>query len=326
MISVQPPQPVDACRRTIIVAVNPVAGSTETAASAAQLESRLVSLGYDVQVRSDLGEILALADDCREGLRCVVAAGGDGTVGLLANRLPESTTLAILPQGTENLMAKYLQVPFQPDRVAAMIHDGWMVRLDAGRANGQLFLVMASCGFDAEVVRQVHRSRRGHIRHWAYAKPIVEAIRTYRYPTLTVRCDNGNEVVRVKWAFVFNAPRYAMGLPIAQDADPADGLLDLCGFRGGNLLNGLMYLAGVVTRTHRRWRDTLLARAGRITVESDEPVPFQLDGDPGGFLPLEIEVVPRRLRIIAPESWVRGHCKDWPAKAERCQPTGQLTP
>ncbi len=291
-------------RSEVIVAVNPNAGATETAIAAAGLARRLEQLGYSVVVRSDLDEIVEDARARLDSLRCVVAAGGDGTVSLLANRLPESTPLAILPQGTENLLAKFLRMPFRVDEVAKVIDEGLETRLDAGRANQQLFLVMASCGFDAEVVHQVHQSRRGNIRHWAYARPIVNSIRKYRYPTLTVYCDDVVDPIRLKWVFCFNAPRYAMGLPIAEEADAMDGRLDLCGFRGGNLWNGLVYLAGVVTRQHRRWRDTVMSQAKRIRIESSEPVPFQIDGDPGGYLPLDIEVVPGRLRLIVPRAWV----------------------
>jgi diacylglycerol kinase (ATP) len=37
-----------------------------------------------------------------------------------------------------------------------------------------------------------------------------------------------------------------------------------------------------------------------VRIESDVPVPYQLDGDPGGYLPLEIEVLPNRLTLIVP--------------------------
>ncbi len=297
----------DASRRDVIIAVNPNAGSTATGRAADVLAQCLTGQDYRVCIQTDLDEIDALVQKRMEQLRCVVAAGGDGTIGLLANRLPAATPFAVLPQGTENLLAKFLQMPFSPEEVAKIIDAGISVRLDAGRANDQLFLVMASCGFDAEVVHQVHQTRKGQIRHWAYAKPIINSIRKYRYPTLSIRCDDDSDPIRVKWAFVFNAPRYAMGLPIVSGADALDGKLDLCGFRGGNLINGLMYLVGIVTRQHRRWRDTVIRKVSRIRIEADEPVPFQIDGDPGGYLPLDIHVVPQRLKIIVPQAWAQNH-------------------
>ncbi|MGI9519934.1 MAG: diacylglycerol/lipid kinase family protein [Pirellulaceae bacterium] len=291
-------------RRAIIIAVNPNAGSSSTRRAADQLADELVARDFQVGIESDMDVIHEMAHT-RPDLRTVVAAGGDGTIALLANRLPRSTTFSILPQGTENLLAKHLRMPFDPPGVARVIDEGISACLDTGRANGQLFLVMASCGFDAEVVHQVHKIRKGNIRHWAYAKPIINSIRKYRYPTLSIYCDDESKPIRAKWAFVFNAPRYAMGLPIADQASALDGQLDLCAFRGGNLANGLLYLAGIIMRRHRRWKDTNVARVTRIRIEAEEEVPYQLDGDPGGHLPLELEVVPQRLNIFVPQVWAR---------------------
>jgi diacylglycerol kinase family enzyme len=309
-------------RRQIFIAVNPHAGARATRLVAEKLADQLASRGYVAEIQSDLQELIRSVQACPQ-LRCVVAAGGDGTIGLLANHLPADTPFSILPQGTENLLAKHLLIPFGASEVAGMIDDGIFVRLDAGRANGTLFLVMASCGFDAEVVRLVHKAREGNISHWTYAKPILNSIRKYKYPTLSIYCDDQPKPIRAKWSFVFNAPRYAMGLPIADQADAMDGSLDLCAFRGGNLANGLLYLLGIVLRRHRRWKDTKIAVARKIRIESEEPVPYQIDGDPGGFLPLEIEVVPQRLLINVPELWARRHHVPLPPPAtESCAGLG----
>ena len=240
----------------------------------------------------------------RESLRAVVAAGGDGTVSLLANELPLETPLAILPLGTENLLAKFLELKADPVFIAGLIDSGQTVRLDAGRANGKLFLVMASCGFDADVVKRLHSNRKGHIRHWSYAKPIIDAISQYRYPTIRILVDEVPIRLAGKWAFVFNVPRYAMNLPIVEDANALDGRLDLCVFRGGNLIRGLYYLVAILMRQHRGWRETRFQRFKRVRIESDEPVPYQLDGDPGGELPVEIVVQPKFLRVVVSKAWI----------------------
>ena len=290
-------QILDTQKRDVVVAVNPNAGASATEGAAEKLRNLLENRGFRVIVESDLQQLEKITSKPQR-LRCVVAAGGDGTIALLANRLAPETVFAILPQGTENLLAKHLEIPSSPEGVAGLIDTGRYVAMDAGRANGHLFLVMASCGFDAEVVHQLHKSRRGHIRYWAYAKPIFDAIRKYRYPMISVTCDEHKKIIRGKWAFVFNVPRYAMNLRIAERADETDGLLDLCTFKSGNLFKGLVYLFGVLTRQHHRWSSIQLVQAKKIRLESSKPVPYQLDGDPGGHLPLDIEVMPKRLRVL----------------------------
>jgi diacylglycerol kinase (ATP) len=291
-------------RRVVVISVNPNAGSGERAAMAARIETELKARGYEVISHSNIDEIVHAVSRARADrrLRAVVAAGGDGTVSFLINRLPEDTPIAILPMGTENLLAKFLGYDGSVNTTADAIERGIVAWADVGKANGKRFTVMASCGFDADVVQRVHNGRAGHIRHWSYALPIIRAIRHYRYPELRITLNDQIETVVSRWAFVFNFPCYAMGLPICPDATGWDGELDLCTFRQGNLYNGLVYLAGIIFRRHRTFQDARFQEFTRLRIESDGEVPFQIDGDPGGNLPLEITVEPRSLPLLVPTS------------------------
>jgi diacylglycerol kinase family enzyme len=61
-------------------------------------------------------------------------------------------------------------------------------------------------------------------------------------------------------------------------------------------------LIGVYTQRQTRLSDCIIAQATHIQIDADQPVLYQLDGDPGGCLPLTIEVLPRRMTVIvAPE-------------------------
>ncbi len=315
----------------VIIAVNPRSGSGRGGEAVNSLTGFLRSAGLKVLVLSEIDEIIrqALQRQAAGELRAVVAAGGDGTVGLLANRLPPDTPLAILPLGTENLLAKYLGIaPGGRDTAAAILlnKSSW---LDVGQANGRLFLIMASIGFDAEVVHRMHRQRTGNIRRSSYFRPIWDAISNYRYPPLKILADG--EVLRPAptWAFVFNVPRYAMNLQIVPEANATDGLLDLRTFRKGNLFHGLRYLGSVVLRLHRWLQDATYRQARKIEIDSDEPVPLQLDGDPAGNTPVTIEILPGRLRILAPPAFQAqaGQQKSEPSPGfGGAQPTGENAP
>ena len=91
-----------------------------------------------------------------------------------------------------------------------------------------------------------------------------------------------------------------MNLPIAAEANPEDGVLDLCTFRGGSLFRGLFYLASVLLRRHKNWTNSQAFNFKKLTMESDQEVPYQLDGDPGGTLPLTVEVVKGGVTLIVP--------------------------
>ena len=228
--------------------------------------------------------------------------------------------LAVLPAGNENLLARYFGLGPTPEECCRTVVGGAMVRRDAGRADSRIFLLMAGCGFDAEVVHTLHLQRTGHVTSASYFNPIMASIRYYDYPELRVYWNEGGDADAgaasdpeparppgrrisrgVRWLFAFNLPCYGAGLQIAPEADGSDGLLDVCTFRHGGLWRGLYYTAAVLTGTHRRLSDFAQRRTARFRVASDFKVPYQLDGDPGGFLPVEIEVLPNRLTLIVPQ-------------------------
>ena len=309
--------------RHVLVLFNPQAGGRSGLPAVDCLAAELRHAGLPVSIFDDAHRFTAAAASCwasRE-LRAVVAAGGDGTVALVANHIEPETPVAVLPLGTENLLAKHFRISTDPLRVCRMVCRGTATRIDAGRAGDRLFLLMLGCGFDAEVVRRVHGRRQGNIHHFSYAKPILDSIRSYPYPEIRVYCEAQSDVdlapdrglpsiratdpqleIAARWVFVVNLPRYALGLQLVPDASGSDGLLDVCAFKKGSFLSGLHYLGHVLRGTHASSGECTIARARRLRLESEEPVPYQLDGDPGGLLPVDIEVLPNRLTLLTDES------------------------
>jgi diacylglycerol kinase (ATP) len=300
----------DSEQHTVIIVENPQAGAAGGVELVDRLEQQLAGLGLAVERASDPEIIRRRLVDSDSGSTeagsqrpaCVVCCGGDGTVAMVANWASPTTPLAVLPLGTENLLAKQLGFDRNIDRLCQRIAGGHTRSLDAGEANGRLFLVVASVGFDAEVVRLVAARRTGNIHHSTWVRPILQALGSYRYPEIQLTTDTNPRPIRTRWAFVFNLPRYALGLRFVAEGDSTDGRLDLCCFRGGRWWSGLRYLAGVMAGWHRSWRDTHIEQATRITITAAEPVPYQIDGDPGGELPLEIRVLPGRLRFVTDPS------------------------
>ena len=302
---------------SIVISVNPNSGSADRTSLVDDIRGRLVDTNFEVDVLTDVTQVVKRAGELSKSrkLRTVVSAGGDGTVSLLANRLPQGIPLTILPLGTENLLARHLGMSADAGRFVEVITNGRYQKMDAGSANGKLFLVMAGCGFDAHVVEKLHQNRKGHISYWSWFRPVLSTLRRYRYPELQISVERypderGGEDqpetteiltnTSARWAFIFNAPRYAMNLPLLPEADPYDGALDLCSFRYGGLLRGAVYLAAVLLRKHRQWCETEFCKFRKLTISSNARVPFQLDGDPGGELPVTIEVLPDYLTLLVP--------------------------
>jgi diacylglycerol kinase (ATP) len=283
----------------VAILANPRAGAEHSQRRVETFARRLRALGLSPVVcwhRRELSEAVASGGDA---LRCVVAAGGDGTLLEVLNRAP-GVPVALLPLGTENLVAGYCGLARSPGALAEIVARGRPRRIDVARADERTFCLMAGAGFDAAVVHRAHRRRRGHITRLSYGLPIVQELQDYCYPIIGVEVIETGEVLRGAMVFVFNVPRYGLGLPIAAGASPDDGLLDLFVFERPGLFALARYLLAIVRGRHLALPDVRHRRAKGFRLSSSGRVPLQTDGDPAGWLPATVEVLPRKLTLLVP--------------------------
>lgn len=287
--------------RDLLVFTSPKAGSGVGRGRVTALIEVLRSRGLQVTETSDIAALCRVTGgDSPSRPDMVIAAGGDGTLSLVVQKTPEGTVIAPMPMGTENLVAKQFGISSKTGPMIDTLMRGETVAIDAGVANGRLFLVMVTCGFDAEVVRAMHLTRRGHISRLSYLGPTLRAIRRYRFPELTVAIQGEESPVVCRWAMAFNLPRYAASLAIEPEAVGDDGRLDLCAFQNGSVLGGFRYLAGIVLKRHSQWPDVIRRSFTNCEVSAPVPVAYQIDGDYGGKLPVKIGVLPGRVRLRLP--------------------------
>lgn len=293
------PQTLPPTARRVVILANPRAGSSKSHRLVEDLVRALRCHGLMPALCWQLEELTEIAESPqREEVRCVVAAGGDGTLLEVVNRAP-GLPAALLPLGNENLVAKHFGLERSGSRLAELIAAGHVRRIDLGRANGRLFCLLASAGFDAEVVRRVHDRRRGHIDRFSYVVPFLQAYQGYRFPAIDVEVLETGERLRGALVFVFNLPEYGLRLPIATDAKPDDGCLNLCVCQRPGRASLLRYLAAVAAGRHRVLPDFQTRLVRRIRLSAAGTVPAQTDGDPAGWLPLAVEVVPQALSLVA---------------------------
>jgi diacylglycerol kinase family enzyme len=307
-------------RNLVVIALNRTAGSGRGRERVEILQRALVERGYEVAIEPRLAAALESANAFHQAgrLHALVAAGGDGTVNAAANGTPPGLPLAVLPMGTENLLARFIRMPRDGESAARVIAARRTIDLDCGCVTypgrdepPQLCLITLGVGFDAEVVRRLAAVRRGNIGHLSYARPIWQAVRRYEFPQLNVTSApapiegaNGPAPLveyHCRWCFVQNVPAYGGGLNFTPLATGTDGLLDLCLFERAGVLRGLRYLWKVVRGKHRGLPECAIGQARSVRVESPAAdVPVQIDGDPGGVLPISVEVVPARAKFIVP--------------------------
>ncbi|MEZ6056321.1 MAG: diacylglycerol kinase family protein [Planctomycetaceae bacterium] len=232
----------------------------------------------------------------------IVAAGGDGTVLDLLNRHP-SIPVAVLPLGTENLLARHLGIPRRDGEfVARMIADGLITKIDLGQVNGGRFATVASCGFDAEVIHRLYQSRSGNIRHWHYVRPVLASLWNFPFPELRVTIDDSTEPVTGGMVVVANLPDYAFRLPLVPTAIGNDGLLDVRVFPHRSAWGFVRDFLRVCLRRHEWLPQVSRFRAKRIRIEATGPFPVQADGDSVAVTPVTIEVLPLAARLFVPQT------------------------
>ncbi|MCA9015794.1 MAG: YegS/Rv2252/BmrU family lipid kinase, partial [Planctomycetaceae bacterium] len=280
---------------------NPISGTGNRASLLMDLITQLKQKGLRPRLfsnRDRMQKILS-ARSAEDQPVCVVAAGGDGTVQDVVNRYPDHK-IAILPLGTENLLARYFGIKKSGQFVAEMIAGGCTREIDLCELNQRKFVLMASIGFDAAVVETLTLNRTGNISHLSYLKPIWNTLCAYPFEPLQITTDNGAQEITAYHAIVVNIPAYGLNLNFAPTANDHDGMLDLILLRKKGIWSMLKYVFRIIRGTHLDVRSVQKLQAKQIRIQSARAVPIQTDGDASGSTPAEIKVIPAAARFIVP--------------------------
>jgi len=219
----------------------------------------------------------------QSGARCLIAVGGDGAVhevanGLLAARA--STALGVVPIGTGNDFAKLTGVyRHSVEGAVSRLVTATTVRFDAGKVLGEFFVNTLGFGFGPAVV-QTRSAMPGLKGFLSYLVPVLRTFATFRPPLLEVRADGYEERGNMMMVEVCNGTTAGGSYRFAPDADPRDGMLDVCIIRKIGLLRFLAALPRVMRGTHEGMKEVTLVRTGALVIRSPEaPLVLHLDGE-----------------------------------------------
>ncbi|PQO40997.1 hypothetical protein C5Y97_05335 [Blastopirellula marina] len=285
--------------------INRIAGGSDKSHQHAQLRALLAKLGVEMREINSPEQLLTQwRDDSLARPDFIVSVGGDGTAAMIAGLTGGQVPIAIYPAGTENILAKYLRIPTDFDAFATMLTQRQVHHFDAGKCDERTFMLMLSAGFEAEVVHQVHGQRQGHLSKFHYVLPTFGLMRSYRYPKIELDIDleDGTRTQTIGyWAFVFNFPRYALGLELAPNARPDDGLLDVCVLTQKGFWATNSYICSLLSGSLSGRSDVAYFRARSLKIHCAEgALPLQTDGDPAGFTDVTVSVQPGYLPLIVP--------------------------
>jgi diacylglycerol kinase family enzyme len=293
----------------ILVAANPYSGAGANRRRVDVLAAAVRAAGGIPRIVWDAAERAAAFADAAamRGCRAVLVAGGDGTVAEVVNELPPGVPLGVLPLGNENLLARAFGFDGDPDRLARAARDGGTRSIDLGRAQAagrrRLFALMLGVGFDAAVVHRVAawRGARGplrRVRRTSYLAPLASSLAGYAHTR--VRLSAGTASIEGAHCVIANVPAYALDLRLTPTAVPDDGELDWLVLERRGRLALATYCWAAWRGGHLARPDVRAGRGTRLTITADRATPVQLDGDPWGTTPVEVDVVPRALTLLRP--------------------------
>jgi len=298
-------------RKRIRIIANPASGRGRSGRRAREVMLQLVERGCSVEVVETRapGDARRIAFEARS-VDALVAVGGDGTINEVANGFssPAAPPVGIIPAGTANVLAKEIGLPRRPADLAEIIASGREIAWDLGvvHPGDRRFLLFASAGFDAQVVHDFHRRRDGRIRMSDYVMWGVRTFLGWTVPRIRVEIDGRRLAEEAAWVIVSNVRSYGGPLVFTPGARYDDQKFEVMIQRRRHKVDtahlfGASLLAWA-TGLESRPADVTFHQARRVRLASADGrrVPLQVDGDPGGFLPAEIEMAPKGIRILGP--------------------------
>ncbi|MCZ7438884.1 diacylglycerol kinase family protein [Micromonospora sp. WMMC241] len=237
----------------------------------------------------------------KAGAEVVFACGGDGTVMACVTALAGTeVALAVLPQGTGNLLAANLGLSNDLGAGLEVAVERGMRRLDVGVVDDQCFAVMAGMGFDAQMLDSTSETTKKRIGWPAYLVGAARHLRD-RPMRVSVRIDGRPPLRRrARSVLVANVGRLQGGVRLLTDAEPDDGWLDVAVLTPRTVGHWLAMGWALVRRTGSVPRMEVF-RARTVEIASNRPQPRQLDGDliePGRSLTATIR--PESLWLCVP--------------------------
>lgn len=259
------------------------------------------------------------------GYDTVLALGGDGVIhevacGLMTIPEAERPVLGVIPVGSGNDFARTLgirEVTCDADLVQTLTCEP--MQIDVGRIrytsstdaaapldSSEYFVETFSFGLDAAIAHGTAALRRttklaGAPLYTLSGLNVFGA--HYRSYPVRLRLDGGEKRdLKTIICAVQNGPTYGSGYRITPDADPQDGVFDIC-YATGPLPRALalpVFLSAKEGK-HVTNRHVTMGRARTVSVDFiDGAYPAQADGEALELRRAEIDLLPRALTVLAP--------------------------
>jgi len=291
---------------SIVAIINPVSGA---GADPSVAERRIASirdatnrrgLSAEIHLTKSAGHARELAAaSAAADTDLVIVWGGDGTINEAGGALiGSSTTLALIPSGSGNGLAAALGTPRDSDAALALAFEGATRTIDAGIMADRPFFNIAGVGFDARVARLFNERGAGRRGAWPYVAIGIREGCRYEALEYVLTLDGDRQRVRAFLIAFANGREYGIGARIAPLAELDDGRLDATLVEYRPMLARFWDARHLAMGTVHRARSVTTRRVVHAVIETDGPMEFHVDGEPGIERDrIEVRIVPAALKV-----------------------------
>ncbi|WP_244950683.1 diacylglycerol/lipid kinase family protein [Pedobacter suwonensis] len=248
-----------------------------------------------------VGHASELADEAAtKNFDVIVAAGGDGTINEVATKvLKHQKILGILPLGSGNGLARFLNISKNLRYALSIINDFKIDKIDTAEFNKKCFFNLAGMGFDAHLSAVFSKDKKRGLS--GYVKLGFKEVFNYK-PQLYQLDIDGKTYSRKAFAIsIANSSQYGNDVYIAPNASVKDGLLDVCIIKpfpiiklpllGYVMLNGKAETSDMIEIIKGKNIKIIREMSGAVHVDGE---PLQMGAE------IEAMVNPLSLKVIVP--------------------------
>lgn len=243
-------------------------------------------------------------ESVHQGYSHIIACGGDGTINEVVNGIVDTNVvMGIIPLGTENILAKSMDVPLDTKQACRHFFEASEKIWDVGVANGRHFLMMSGVGLDARVVHEMEPA----------LKKIMGSLGFILKGAQMLFLDNDKKGTKVKIRFldknityespvwlvvVGNIAYYGGGVKLALKAIPDDGALDVIVIPfSDDAVDIATRVLEVFTESHLDWGELPYFTSSEFEITTDPPSYCQIDGEILGKTPVHYSIKPLAIKV-----------------------------
>jgi len=286
----------------IVFIINPIAGGKNKNHFSKVIANHLNASKFEyelIQTESEKHAYELTKAAISNGAEVVVAVGGDGTINEIASALIGSTgTLAIIPYGSGNGLARSLKIPMNTIQAVKLINQFKTAKIDAAKLNEHYFFNMSGMGFDAHISHIFAKDKnRGLL---GYVKATFSELKNYRSKNYEIIIDGKTLKEDAFILSVANSSQYGNEAHIAPQAELQDGLLDLVIVKPFPLYLMPMLALRMFLKTADQSKYFIILQGKSILINRNNNV-IHLDGEPKLVNEnIQIQILAKAIAVIVP--------------------------